>query len=97
MNRAAIIAASCGLAFLAACQRDQAPHEEPTPSNMEKVTANKFLDWEPAYSPDMTKIIYASAREGDWDLYVRDVDGGNEQRLTTDPAEDRTPSWSPDG
>ena len=32
-----------------------------------------------------------------FEIYVMDADGGNLQRLTNDPNDDRSPSWSPDG
>ena len=31
------------------------------------------------------------------DIYVMDADGSKVERLTDDPADDRYPSWSPDG
>ena len=34
---------------------------------------------------------------GDLEIYVMDVDGGNQQRLTKSPNADWSPSWSPDG
>ncbi len=43
------------------------------------------------------QIAFQSDRDGDWDIYVMDADGGNVQQLTDDPAGDRYPAWSPDG
>jgi Tol biopolymer transport system component len=34
---------------------------------------------------------------GNWDLYVVNIDGSNVRRLTTHPAVDGLPVWSPDG
>jgi Tol biopolymer transport system component len=34
---------------------------------------------------------------GNWDLYMVNSDGSNLRRLTTDPAIDGLPTWSPDG
>ena len=31
------------------------------------------------------------------EIYVMDANGGNQQNLTNDPHDDRSPSWSPDG
>jgi Tol biopolymer transport system component len=39
------------------------------------------------------KVVYST--EGD--IYVMNADGSNVTRLTTDPAEDFDPAWSPDG
>ena len=51
----------------------------------------------PAYSPDGTKIAFASAREGSLDVYVMDADGSGTQALTTGPGNESEPAWSPDG
>ena len=43
------------------------------------------------------RIAFASDRDGNWEIYVMDVDGGNPRNLTNNPSDDRDPSWSPDG
>ena len=43
------------------------------------------------------QIAFVSDRDGNWEIYVIDADGGNQQRLTNDPDNDLNPSWSPDG
>ena len=43
------------------------------------------------------QIAFASNRDGNWEIYVMDADGGNQQNLTNNPSDDRAPSWSPDG
>lgn len=56
-----------------------------------------LFDW-PSYSPDGTKILFASQREEKWQIYVVNVDGSNETRLSPDEAKyEYRPSWSPDG
>jgi acylphosphatase len=52
-----------------------------------------------AYSPDRTRVAYASDRfgTGNFDIFVADADGRNPVRLTTDPAMDLQPVWTPDG
>lgn len=52
---------------------------------------------EPAWSPDGSRIAFASAREGSFDIYVMNADGTGAERLTTSDAQDHNPSWSPDG
>ena len=43
------------------------------------------------------QIAFSSNREGNWEIYVMDVDGENQQNLSNNPSDDRDPSWSPDG
>ena len=43
------------------------------------------------------RIAFSSDRDGNWEIYVMDVDGGNPRNLTNNPSDDRAPSWSPDG
>lgn len=60
--------------------------------------------WEPTWSPDRSKILFASTLHGggqaDEEVYVMDADGSNIRRLTNTPG-DSTSSWaadwSPDG
>ena len=52
----------------------------------------------PAWSPDGRQVVFdAPAMDGNFDIYAMDAAGGAPQRLTTDPAEDRSPHFSPDG
>ena len=46
------------------------------------------------------RIAFAADRKGGWEnfeIYVMDADGGNQQRLTENRVFDEDPSWSPDG
>jgi len=43
------------------------------------------------------RIAFASKRDGNWEIYVMNADGSGVTRLTNNPADDRWPSWSPDG
>jgi Tol biopolymer transport system component len=49
----------------------------------------------PSLSPDGTRIVFESKRDGDPEIYVMDADGGNVIQLTDNDAEDREPIWSP--
>jgi TolB protein len=50
------------------------------------------------YSPDGGRIAFtASQNGGTTDVWVADADGGNAKRLTREPSDDLSPSWSPDG
>ena len=43
------------------------------------------------------RIAFVSDRDGNFEIYVMDNDGGNQQKLTNNPSNDKYPSWSPDG
>lgn len=49
------------------------------------------------WSPDSQQIAFASDLDGDFDIYMTLVDGGDPRPLTSNNAEDRYPAWSPDG
>lgn len=51
----------------------------------------------PSWSPDGTKIAFYSDRDGNYEIYVMNVDGTNQTRLTHTPVRDYLPRWSPDG
>jgi Tol biopolymer transport system component len=49
------------------------------------------------WSPDGTRLAFASARDGDYDLYVIDADGSDEHVIVDAPGYQMYPAWSPDG
>ena len=51
----------------------------------------------PAWSPDGSRLAYAADRDGNSDIWLMDLDGGNQVNLTQDEAKDHSPAWSPDG
>lgn len=54
-------------------------------------------DTAPALSPDGTQVAFMSRRDGNWEIYIVNVDGSGLQRLTNNSAQDGLPTWSPDG
>ena len=54
-------------------------------------------DAEGSYSPDGSKIIFTSFRDGDAEIYIMDADGSNPRRITHSPGYDGGPFFSPDG
>jgi hypothetical protein len=43
------------------------------------------------------RVVFRSDRDGQWDLYIKDLATGDITRLTNDAAEEGAPAWSPDG
>jgi Tol biopolymer transport system component len=64
-------------------------------SNLTQLTDSPGEEWDPAWSPDGTRIAFSSFRDGSIEIYVMNADGSGQTRLTTDGGV--TPDWSPDG
>src|SRR6266550_5765804 len=62
-----------------------------------RLTDNTVIDRSPSWSPDGGHIAFASARDGNLEIYVMNLDGSAPTRLTNNPATDTDPTWSPDG
>ena len=50
-----------------------------------------------AQVPQQSQIAFHSDRDGNYEVYVMDANGGNPRNLTNHPASDYNPAWSPDG
>jgi len=61
------------------------------------ISSNAFRDRSPTFSPDGSRIAFASDRHGDWDIYTMTTDGEDVRRFTNSLGVDRSPAWSPDG
>ena len=73
-------------------------------SNLRNLTNNPARDSSPAWSPDGQKIAFVAydkdgndKKEVGGEIYVMDADGNNLLRLTDNPADSSSPTWSPDG
>ena len=55
------------------------------------------LDYDAAWAPDGTSIVFTSERNGSADLYRVNADGTGVERLTDSSAYDDQAAWSPDG
>jgi subtilisin family serine protease len=58
---------------------------------------NETGDSRPRFSPDGSKIVFQSIRDGQAEIYVMNSDGTEQTRLTNNSAADTAPAWSPDG
>ena len=61
------------------------------------LTHNAADDAEPSFSPDGTKIVFTSDRDGDENIYVMNSDGTGVTRLTSNTAFDADANFSPNG
>ena len=91
-----ILAAGCLLSYVSAAGEDSHPL-----SVHDMVAMDRISD--PQVSPDGRTIAFVirvtdlEANKGRMDLWVVGTDGSGLRRLTTDPANDWNPRWSPDG
>ena len=63
----------------------------------EKITDDAFYESDPAWSADGTRLAYVSDRNGTLDLWVRDVETGEEEAVTNSEGAELYPAWSPNG
>jgi Tol biopolymer transport system component len=56
-----------------------------------------FFQVEPSWSPDGSRIAFASKREGSFDIYSMAADGTDTRRLTSTRDDEDDPTWSPNG
>ncbi len=68
------------------------------------LSSNSWGAWDPAWSPDGTRILFASDMSGDVELHMADINGSNVTQLTqhgvdygTDKRIRGRNDWSPDG
>lgn len=54
-----------------------------TGGSAKQITTHTAYDTKPIWSPDGSKIVFASDREGSMDLFIVDSNGGSARRLTT--------------
>ena len=75
------------------------PVAMPATAHVRPLTAFEGVEDEPALSPDGKQVAFTwrGEKQDNQDIYVMLVSGGKPLRLTTDPAPDWSPAWSPDG
>ncbi len=61
------------------------------------LTTGARASFEPGWSPRGDFIVFVSQETGNDEIFRMRPDGTDRQRLTDNPAADRSPSWSPNG
>ena len=56
--------------------------------------AGLFFQVEPSWSPDGSRIAFASQRSGNFDIYVMNADGTETRKVTSTKGNDSHPTWS---
>jgi Tol biopolymer transport system component len=67
---------------------------DPDGSNMKKIVEHGMSA---SWSPDDRQMVFASNRDGKFQIYAMNADGTNVRRLTNNRAEESAPAWSPNG
>ncbi|MEM7229716.1 MAG: hypothetical protein AAF432_12970 [Planctomycetota bacterium] len=62
-----------------------------------QLTTDPSDDVMPSFSPDGSRIAFASNRQGSWDIFVMNVDRGAPVQVTSNADHELHPTWSPDG
>ena len=62
-----------------------------------QLTVHEAYEYMPVWSPDGSKIAFASDRYGNFDVFVMEASGGSATRLTFHSASDYPTSFTPDG
>ena len=61
-----------------------------------QVTDDEFFNASPSWSPDGTRLVFASERNDNVDLYIIDVTSLEVTRLTTHEGQEMNPHWGRD-
>ncbi len=70
----------------------------PVGGKPENITNDKYLDTDPAWSPDGNQLVYSSDKGGDrLQLWIRDMKTGRDRQLTHMTTQPQGATWSPDG
>ena len=81
--------------------RDGSQHDiwvmEADGSSPTRLTTSLAYDDQPKWSPDSSKIVFMSGRDGNFEIYTMNADGTGQTRITNNVAGDGFPAWSPDG
>ena len=70
---------------------------ERPPPQIRPLTTSVEHERYPSLSPDGKQVAFSWNRNGNWDLYVKLIDGGEPLQLTQSDRHEVSPVWSPDG
>jgi Tol biopolymer transport system component len=86
-----------GLITWWATSRARSGGDLPTLASVSPLTHDPGISEWPTWSPDGSLLAFASNRSGNFEIYVRRVEGGQEVNVTDDKGEDFQPALSPNG
>ncbi len=86
-------------AFLGLFESETPVAEQQQPLEAVPLTSYPGREEHPTFSPDGARVAFAwnGESQDNFDIYVKEIDSDNRQRLTRGAAEDVFPAWSPDG
>jgi len=65
--------------------------------NLTRLTYGAGLQTDVSWLPDGRRVAYAWNRDGNFDIWVQSINGGDPTRVTSSPVDERQPAWSPNG
>ncbi|MFY9550492.1 MAG: hypothetical protein WAU32_05020, partial [Thermoanaerobaculia bacterium] len=91
--------AAAGFAVLVTWWLAQRPAAARIPivTKLARITRDSGHSESPSWSPDGSLLAYASDRSGNFEIYVRRGEGGQDVNITNDAAQDVQPAFAPDG
>jgi TolB protein len=62
---------------------------------LKRLTNNPFIDSQPTWSPDGSRIAFISDRHGTPQVWVMSADGSGQTKVTRRGTYNQTPAWTP--
>jgi len=62
-----------------------------------RLTVDESYDYSPHWSPEGSRILFTSHREGHPNIYIMNIDGSDKRNLTPGPGEEFSAAWASDG
>lgn len=94
-----LVAATCAVLAAAVAVSLLRPRDRPEPQRaLQRITYEEaVLPRDASWAPDATRVVYASDRAGNADLWTQRLGDPDPMRLTASEAGESQPEWSPDG